>query len=284
MSFVTCYVQGGLGNQLFIIFTTICVAITQKLKYIIPYQADSPSVTPRKTYYNTLLNTIETEDMYKYSKRSSFRLTEKNDMIYQEIPPIERPTMLSGYFQSRKYIDPIRDFIVNNIKLNDDLDIKAFNLTLKLINDKKQKDTKLIFLHVRRGDYLTLDFHYNLPLEYYKSAILEHQNKYKCMFVIFSDDMPYCKEVFSNILSKDELYFCKSSKDYIELMIMSEMDGAIMANSSFSWWGAYLMEAKKELLQKEESPFIVAPKKWFTPIHIDSQNDRNVDRHNWKFI
>lgn len=285
MSFVTCYVQGGLGNQLFIIFTTICVAITQKIKYIIPKQDNSPSVTPRKTYYDTLLASIDTEEMHIYKKRSSFRFSEKNDMLYQEIPRIEHPTMLSGYFQSRKYIDPIRDFIVNNIKLNNELDIKAFDLTLKLINDKKQKDAKLIFLHVRRGDYLTLShFHYNIPLEYYQNAILEHQNKYKCLFVVFSDDMPYCKEAFSNILSNDEVYFCKSSKDYIELMVMSEMDGAIIANSSFSWWGAYLMEAKKELIQKTESPFIVAPKKWFTPFDANSQNDRNVERHNWKFI
>jgi hypothetical protein len=94
--------------------------------------------------------------------------------------------------------------------------------------------------------------------------------------------MKYCKETFSQILEKDEVYFCKSSKDYIELMVMSEMDGAIIANSSFSWWGAYLMEAKKELQKREESPFIVSPKKWIT--NVNTQNDRNVERHNWKFI
>ena len=154
---------------------------------------------------------------------------------------------------------------------------------MKLINDKKNEDSKLIFLHVRRGDYLTLSHHhYNLPIEYYINAIDEHKNKYKCLFVIFSDDMKYCKETFSQILEKDEVYFCKSSKDYIELMVMSEMDGAIIANSSFSWWGAYLMEAKKELQKREESPFIVSPKKWIT--NVNTQNDRNVERHNWKFI
>jgi len=59
------------------------------------------------------------------------------------------------------------------------------------------------------------------------------------------------------------------------------MDGAIIANSSFSWWGAYLMETRKEL-KENNSPFIISPKIWFT--NNFENNDRNVERHNWKFL
>ena len=279
MSFVTCYIQGGLGNQLFIIFTTLATAKKQKLKYSIVRQTESPSVTPRKTYYHNLLTKLDTDDMLKFSVSAMYR--ETNHMIYNEVPPIQTNTMLVGYFQSRKYIDDIRDTIVSTIALSDKKDIDAKNLSIKLIREKAI-NKKCIFVHVRRGDYLKLsNYHYNLPMEYYKKAIETHKEKDDCMFVIFSDDMDYCKEQFGSLLSKDEVYYCKTSKDYVELIIMSEMDGAIIANSSFSWWGAYLMEAKKELAHKD-SPLIISPRMWFTDNH--EQNDRNVERANWMFI
>ena len=84
-------------------------------------------------------------------------------------------------------------------------------------------------------------------------------------------------------IDKDKLYFPNMSKDYVDLMLMSEMDGAIIANSSFSWWGAYLMEIKKE--KQNTSPFIVGPKQWYTEGAEDnSVNDRNVERPNWIFL
>jgi hypothetical protein len=202
-------------------------------------------------------------------------------MRYSEIPEIKTNTIITGYFQSRKYIDDIRDVILSTVCLKEKKDIDAKNLSVKLIRDKAN-GKKCIFLHVRRGDYLNLShYHYNLPIDYYISAIKNFKEKEDCLFVVFSDDMEYCKEVFSDILQKDEVYYCKTSKDYVELMIMSEMDGAIIANSSFSWWGAYLMEAKKELNNKE-SPVIIGPKMWFTNNY--NQNDRNIERDNWVYL
>lgn len=279
--FVTCYLQGGLGNQLFIIFTTIATAVKNNCEYVIINQTDSPSITPRSTYFSNLLQHLETKDMYKEAIRQIVR--EKDHMKYEEIPALTVTTMLHGYFQSRKYIDSVRDIILSNVTLTNKKDISALNLSIKLIRDNA-KDKKCIFLHVRRGDYVNLaHYHYNIPIEYYFKAIEEHKNKYDCYFVIFSDDIIYCKERFSEFLDKNEVYYSKLNTDYVELMLMSEMDGAIIANSSFSWWGAYLMEIKKESASKE-SPFIVAPKKWFTTVNENEQNDRNIERHNWKFI
>ena len=279
MSYITCYIQGGLGNQLFIIFTTLAVAKKQNLKYAIVKQPDSPSVTPRKTYFHNLLTKLETQDMLKFSINSMYR--EKDHMRFNEIPEIKVNTMLVGYFQSRKYIDNIRKEIIDTISLNDKKDIDMKNLSVKLIREKAN-NKKCVFVHVRRGDYVSLShYHYNLTIDYYINAIKEHKNKGDCLFVVFSDDMEYCKTHFSSFLCKDEVYYCKTSKDYVELMIMSELDGAIIANSSFSWWGAYLLEAKKELASKS-SPLIIAPKMWFTNNY--DQNDRNVERDNWMFL
>lgn len=278
MNFITCYLQGGLGNQLFIIFTTIATAIKNKCKFVIINQQDSPSITPRKTYFDTLLSKIPTETRYTESISQIFR--ENDHMKYEHIPHFTSNTMIHGYFQSRKYIDDIRSEIVNFISLNDK-DSKMLDISLKIIKEKAN-NRKLIFIHVRRGDYLNLsNYHYNIPIEYYLDAIKKHQKKYDCYFVVFSDDIGYCKDEFSNHLTKDEVFYSKISKDYVELMLMSEMDGAIIANSSFSWWGAYLMEAKKEFSGKE-SPFVIGPKMWFTG--ITDSNDRNVERSNWEFL
>jgi len=279
MSYITCYIQGGLGNQLFIIFTTLAVAKKQNLKYAIVKQTDSPSVTPRKTYFHNLLTKLDTQDMLKFSVNAMYQ--EKDHMRFSEIPEIKTNTMLVGYFQSRKYIDNIRKEIVDTISLTVKKDIDMKNLSLKLIREKA-KNKKCIFVHVRRGDYLLFsNHHYNLPIDYYINAVKEYKNKEDCLFVVFSDDMEYCKENFSSFLSNDEVYYCKTSKDYVELMCMSELDGAIIANSSFSWWGAYLLEAKKELAGKA-SPLIISPKMWITNNY--EQNDRNVERDNWIFL
>lgn len=280
--FVTCFLQGGLGNQLFIIFTTIATAIKNKCDYLLISQDSSPSVTPRKTYFNSLLSKIKTEDMYR--QPISKMIKEESHMIYKEIQPIKENTMLTGYFQSRKYIDNIQDFIVDNIFLSSSQDKRMLSLVKDIIKKKMKPDNKLIFIHIRRGDYVNLShYHYNLTEEYYKEAIEKHTKKYNCFFVCFSDDVEYSKNMLSKYIDKDKLYFPNLSKDYVELILMSEMDGAIIANSSFSWWGAYLMEIKKE--KHNISPFIVAPKQWFTEGAEDNnKNDRNVERQNWLFL
>jgi len=280
--FVTCFLQGGLGNQLFIIFTTIATAIKNKCDYVIIYQDESPSITPRKTYFETLLSKIKTHDMYKQPITKLIK--EEHHMTYKELPPIKENSMLSGYFQSRKYIDDIRDFISENIFLSSQQDKRMLSIANNIIKQKMEKDDKLIFIHIRRGDYVNLShYHYNLTEEYYSQAILAHKNKYNCFFVCFSDDVDYSKNMLGKYIEKEKMYFPSLSKDYVELMLMSEMDGAIIANSSFSWWGAYLMEIKKE--KQNKSPFIVGPKQWYTEGAEDNTiNDRNVERENWLFL
>ena len=136
--FVTCFLQGGLGNQLFIIFTTIATAIKNSCDYVIIYQDFSTSITPRKTYFETLLHKIKTQDMYRQSITKIIK--EDSHMIYKEISPIQSNTMLSGYFQSRKYIDNIRDFIADNIFLSSQQDKRMLTVSKDIIKQKMNKD------------------------------------------------------------------------------------------------------------------------------------------------
>lgn len=96
----------------------------------------------------------------------------------------------------------------------------------------------LVALHVRRGDYLAVSS-LNLPTEYYEQAIQvflkQFQNTY-FKLLVFSDDVPWCKE---NIVGEN-VFYSEHNSNYVDMCMMSLCDHNIIANSSFSWWGAYL--------------------------------------------
>lgn len=104
----------------------------------------------------------------------------------------------------------------------------------------------MVAVHVRRGDYCNNPFYVNLmETDYYERAMAEFPD---CEFLVFSDDIGWCKqqEIFKN---------CEFSEadEVGDMNLMSACVGVIMANSSFSWWGAYLSKGK-----------VVAPREWFT--------------------
>jgi hypothetical protein len=149
---------------------------------------------------------------------------------------------LLGYFQSSKYFD----------EYNTEAEVKS-NFTFKEeIREKageKLPDGVLVSIHIRRTDYVKLsEFHTNQPLEYYEKGMDEFKN-YRP--VVFSDDIEWCKDNLS-FLDEDTVYM--DNDQYTDLCLMSWCNGHIIANSSFSWWGAYLGGGKT-----------VAPKNWFGP-------------------
>lgn len=161
---------------------------------------------------------------------------------------------LSGnYFQSWKYFEHIKDTILTDFAFKDD--------------HKSNVDNDYIFMHVRRGDYVKLqDYHPLCSKEYYLDSLKKFPNHLSVR--IFSDDLDWCRENFKDdrfIIKDYNKYFDKSislptgvthsSNPYKDLYLMSQAKGAIIANSSLSWWGAYLIKNK-------EYP-IVFPKSWF---------------------
>lgn len=143
---------------------------------------------------------------------------------------------LSGYFQSYKYFE--------NIKKKIKRDFTFLPFYREII---PQKNT--LAIHVRRTDYLGLsDYHTNLPEEYYYSA-LDSIGDFSEV-VVFSDDIEWCKtlQIFQG-------FTFSIGNPYMDLQIMSKCSKHIIANSSFSWWGAWL----------SESDNVIAPKQWFGP-------------------
>ncbi|MFH1509084.1 MAG: alpha-1,2-fucosyltransferase, partial [bacterium] len=158
---------------------------------------------------------------------------------------------LDGYWQSEKYFKNIRGLLLKELELNNDEEEKI---------GKKEKEIlskpNTIAIHFRRGDYITNKktnkVHGICQLEYYKEALNKVSGKIKKpILIIFSDDIYWVK---NNFTTEYETYFF-NNPGHIDLVLMSRCEHQIIANSSFSWWGAWL--------NKNEHKIVIAPKVWF---------------------
>lgn len=158
---------------------------------------------------------------------------------------------LDGYFQSPKYFDTIRDDLLNKYfvfrkVIRDRMDAKYGDLSTK------------IALHVRRGgDREALKHnHGSVSMEYYQralNAILELTEVDVDGVYVFSDDPDWCEGVFT----EDDYTIIRGNLNYEDMYLMTQCSHVIMANSTFSWWGAYL---------NQNDPIVVYPaNEWFGP-------------------
>lgn len=155
---------------------------------------------------------------------------------------------LSGYWQSEKFFSNISDEIC---ELYGSLKINNYSKY-----DEQILSTESVSLHVRRGDYVNNSLHGNVcNLNYYTRAVEYVSNKIdKPKFFIFSDDISWCRE---NLQVNDAVYVDenKGKHSYLDMRLMSMCKHNIIANSSFSWWGAYLNANKSKI--------VIAPTRWF---------------------
>lgn len=124
---------------------------------------------------------------------------------------------------------------------------EPYGRELKSMFGPKGPTIDQIAIHVRRGDYVNNPFYVDLTeTSYYEDAMALFPG---CDFLVFSDDIEWCKEYFKG----QQFEFSEGNSEIEDLDLMSSCKGVIIANSSFSWWGAYLSNGK-----------VVAPQKWYT--------------------
>lgn len=148
---------------------------------------------------------------------------------------------LAGFFQTEKYFKHIEDEIRADFSFKDAI--------LEPCKEMMGSLGEVISLHIRRTDYLQNPNHTALDLDYYERA-LNHFDKTKPV-IVFSDDPEWCKE--QQLFSDDRFMISESEDHYIDLCLMSLCKYHIIANSSFSWWGAWLSASNE----------VVTPIKWF---------------------
>lgn len=178
---------------------------------------------------------------------------EKNENIYE--PELLNKTgdiYFSGYFQTDKYFRRIRSDVLNAFTLKVPL-----NLENQKILNKIQKTKNSVSIHVRRGDYVQLQHIYGITdTEYYERAIeYISKNVKEPHFFVFSNDIEWCRK---NIKTNHSITFVDintAETGYFDLELMRNCKHNIIANSSFSWWGAWLNENPDKI--------VIAPQQWF---------------------
>lgn len=256
MEIVSTRLMGGLGNMMFQIATSYSISLRDSKEMI----CDTRDMQiPHKPY------TFYADNIFRNIKFSN-NLTNLNHMgeggfHYTPVPKTEGNTKLIGHFQSEKYFITHRDKILELYNIDD----KTKTYLLEKYRDIVNEDTCSI--HVRRGDYLGLPTHHPIqPIEYYlKSIKLIGEDKH---YLIFSDDIKWCEENFSFLNNKT---FISGNQDYEDLYLMSMCKNNIIANSTFSWWGAWL--------NKNENKQVIIPSKWFgiSNSHLNT-NDLYCDK------
>lgn len=159
--------------------------------------------------------------------------------------------ILEGFWTNEKYFMSIKDDVIRAFQFKNSLE--GYNIEIA----KKIQETNSVSIHVRHGDYAKSNF-YILPLEYYKEAIKILENEMNDLnYFIFSDDIDYIKENFGFLNKYEIVSENKEEKSYIDMQLMSLCKHNIIANSSFSFWGAYLnqYENKKVVAANKISPY-----------------------------
>ncbi len=253
---VSIILMGGLGNQLFQIAAALNYAKRFGHKCIFPCDLEhSRNCTERNHYWNTI-NTTNLLTIENIDYRENYRIFRPvKEFYHYDFPYITGNVLLDGYFQTDLYVNLVRDDMINILLSNKEANLKTEKIYENICN--KFKTENLISLHIRRGDYLKYsDVHTNLDIEYYVNAVNKLSSIYLLPIIVFSDDYEWCKNNLPKYF-KNDLYFMNEYNltDFEELVLMSKMRNNIIANSSFSWWAAYINNNKDKR--------VVAPSNWF---------------------
>lgn len=240
MNYITTNHRGGLGNAMFKLAAVVSLAMDNNVEYTFSTEFIRPVDPNYQTYYNNLLRGFK----FIGTLPPTYHTYNEPKFSYTEIPYNKGTNLLiDGYFQSENYFINNKETIINLFKPTNEI---KENIIKDIPNIQEY-----VSIHIRRGDYLNYPNHHpQQSLEYYKKAI--DNFGLDRTYIIFSDDLEGIKDMFNFLPNK---LFYTSSKDWLDLYIMSLCGHNIICNSTFSWWAAYLNENPNKV--------IIAPKKWF---------------------
>ena len=255
---IYCNLQGGLGNMFFQVATAISFAhdlevepsfpnLSQHLKYLNDDNKHNPGLK-HSFSYEAVLKGLST-------KQPEIGLPVFKFPFHYIMTDITNNCIIDGFFQSENYFAHNRQVVGNRLCAPEHI-----NKEIETKHGHRLKG-KTTSIHVRRGDYVNHPNHHPVQtIEYYQKSIELVKDKTDT-FLIFSDDIEWCK----NNLNIDNSIYIEKERDYIELYLMAKCDNNIIANSSFSWWGAWLNTNKEKV--------VIGPKKWFGTAINESSED-----------
>ena len=265
-------IQGGLGNQMFQYAAAKSITKSGRvyldLIFITNNTVSNTGFTARDLeitlFKNTKIKTANSliSKIYRSSKfklpwlRLLLKITKLTDDNFNSAPDFKNH-YLDGYFQNPKYFEKIR------AELLKDFEFPEVDKTTNFLKETIENTKNSVALHVRRGDYLKPEVnkhHGVLPIKYYQGAFTYVESHLDdTHYFIFSDDPEWCSTNFDFIKKKTIL--SGNQFAWTDMYLMGCCKHNIVANSSFSWWGAWLNQNIDKI--------VVAPKKWFNSIETN---------------
>ena len=252
---------GKLGNQMFQFASLKGVARHRGFEYCLPPSKNQNEWVDHQLFNPFKLSNVNQNVQYIDLDRpifieQSFSFDEK---LFNECPDW---VSIQGYFQTEKYFKHIEKEIKKDFEFREEIFIPCKQILSEL--------DKPISLHVRRTDYVTNPNHTALSLEYYEKALKEFDKN--STVLIFSDDPEWCNQ--QELFFDDRFLIAEGNSNYVDLCLMTLCSGHIIANSSFSWWGAWLSNSNK----------IVAPGGWFKGSNNEHLDTRDIIPEDWMVI
>lgn len=253
---------GRLGNQMFQFAALKGIARNRGFEYCIPPSKNENEWTDHQLFNcfkltNTNYLNVQFIDFDRpIATESGFSFDEN---LFNNCPDW---VSVQGYFQSEKYFLHIADEIKEDFYFKDEI----LNPCKEMISNINNP----ISLHIRRTDYITNSNHTTLNIEYYKKALEEFGEKNTVL--VFSDDPKWCNQ--QEIFSDDRFLIAEGNSNYVDLCLMTLCQGHIIANSSFSWWGAWISNSKK----------VVAPSGWFKGSQNEHLDTKDLIPKDWMMI
>ena len=257
---ISANLKGGLGNIMFQIATTYALAMDNSDECVFYRHEGNQHGNPSVENENGILSRVNFTTTEGFSPK--FLYTEPH-FHYNKVPYANN-LLLDGYFQSERYFSHRRKDIISLFSPTEEMNEYLTSKYSHLFANET------IGVHVRRGDYLNLPNHHPAcDKNYYEKALSLFTNEKEYDIIMFSDDMKWCKDNFDSSFN-----FIDGESPAIDMLLMSRCSHNIIANSSFSWWGAWLNESKHKR--------IVAPIKWFG----DSvkHNTKDLISQQWNLI
>jgi hypothetical protein len=283
MSYVITRLMGGLGNQMFQYAAGLSLAQHWQVELFVDRSfldsAEQRQVnTPRDLELDKLkvpLQIATASQVREHSPPSHGLRSYFSRLIGRPAKPsfVERsnafdpefflqrpPVLLDGYWQNEKYFNAIRPLLLESFTPKDPIHPRNSELIHRM------RSSGSVSLHVRRGDYVTHpeahEFHGTCTIDHYERGIEEVQRHGAQNCFVFSDDIDWVRANLKPVIPTTFIDHNTGSDAHWDLELMRHCKHHIIANSSFSWWGAWL---------SEEEGITIAPKRWFkgkdVPIH-----------------
>ena len=278
---ITCFLKGGLGNQLFQIFAIIAYGLENKFPFKFLYSETSPSCTLRYTYWNTFLKSLRFFTIKEVP--TNMKMAKHPTFTFEPIPIMDGKNQnicIEGYFQSEKFFRNKKSEIFSLIQLG-----SQQKSCVQKHGFQNMENT--ISMHFRIGDYKHLSLvHPIIGVDYYINSLTYILSKnttqnFRIIYCNEAEDNQLVEEWVNEILIIFPFLQFEKIPDHIEdweqMLILSQCSHSIIANSSFSWFGAYFNT-------HNPTQIVCYPDEWFAGEAALTNDTKDLCPPSWKKI